>query len=95
MADPFSRFNRNLEAPARRVFLITPNDDEDVLLVTKRVRIFNDTDATTTFAFITSGGDTVTFYIPPLSVLWEDILITRVLFTGTSANLIIHGYSDE
>lgn len=95
--NPYSALDLpSLEAPAPRVFLITPNDDTTIPRVAKRLRIWNP--ETTAGAIVlhpknNAAGSNVTLNVPP-GLSYEHIICDQVLDTGTSASLVIHGYSD-
>jgi hypothetical protein len=97
MLNPYENHGANLENSATRVFQIaTPVDDVTLLQqVCKALRIYNpDAAAAHTLTYVTVKGDTVTITIPANTVWTEPAVIKQVLQTGTSALLVIHGYSD-
>lgn len=94
MFNPYENHGANLMNSATRVFLITPDDDANLEQACKAIRIWNPDAAAKTVTFVTVKGDEVTVTIPATSVWVEPAVIEKVLETGTSALLVIHGYSD-
>lgn len=93
MFDPYRRDKPGLSDPANNLVVITPDDDNDIPLGVKSLRIFSTSEAVTTVHAVTVAGDTVSFNIPPLT-LWTEPLRIKRLLTQTSAGLTIHGYTD-
>lgn len=95
MRNPYENHGPNLANSATKMFVIIPLDDTDLERVCKSIRIWNpDAANAATIRFSTLDGDDITVNVPPMSVWTEPCVITRVHATGTSAGLIIHGYSD-
>ncbi|USM11598.1 hypothetical protein vBCbaSRXM_153 [Citromicrobium phage vB_CbaS-RXM] len=83
----------NLHKTGQDMFAISPNDNEELELVAKALRIYNDTDEMQTLTFITYSGRTVQIKVPPTALIYEDVMVRKVMDTGTGA-LSIHGYTD-
>jgi hypothetical protein len=94
--DPYSReYDRALGNPASDIFLITPNDENDLQRGVKALRIYNPTSGAATLSVVTADGTTVSGLYIPAGALWtEPLRVSRVRATGTTASLIIHGYTD-
>lgn len=93
--DPYARYDRNLDAAASILFLITPSDDEPLWRGIKRIRIYNSTEEVLQVTLkATRSEDPVTLAVPPLSIIWEDLRVDWVYDTGTDTGLVLHGYSD-
>ncbi len=94
MKDDYKNIARpTLSGAAADMFRITPNNDEDLPEVSRGLRIFNDGETVETVTFVTYHNSTITISVPPQSLTVEDVLVRRVLATGTGA-VVIHGYSD-
>lgn len=94
MDDPYLHNAANLENSATKIISITPDDDDPIAQVCKALRIYNPNTAAATIHIVTKGGSDVTLTIPA-SCLWtEPAIVTHVKAAGTSAGLIIHGYTD-
>lgn len=92
--DPYKRNGSSLETPARRIFLITPDDNNDLARTAKALRIWNPTTADATISLVTDFGDAITLDVPAGALIIEPVVTDRVRSTGTTAALKIHGYSD-
>lgn len=94
MDNPYLRHAANLENSASKIIEITPDDVLPLDQVCKALRIFNPNAAAATIVIVTTGGSEVTLTIPA-SCLWtEPAIVTHVKATGTTAELILHGYTD-
>lgn len=94
MFDPYSRDTPGVADPANDLFLITPNDDNDLLRGVKALRIWNPTDSAATLTVTTVRGTTITLTVPAQSLWVESLRVSAVKETGTAAGLVIHGYTD-
>lgn len=92
--NPYAHYGPNLTNSATKMFPIVPSDTDELARVCKSIRIWNPDAAAHTVSFVTAGGDTVTVSVPANALWTEPAVIKQVLFTGTSALLVIHGYSD-
>lgn len=94
MFDPYSRDTPGLADPASNLYDITPNDDEDLPMGIKALRIFNPNATTATIHVITLTGNEVAFNVPALSLWTEPLRIKRIL-ESTSSGVILQGYTDR
>lgn len=94
MIDPYKKDTPGMSDPAKNLILITPDDENDIPVGVKALRIFNSNGTTSTVAVITATGDAVSLNIPALSLWSEPLRIERLMDTGTSAGVIVHGYTD-
>lgn len=94
MIDPYKKDTPGMSDPAKNLILITPDDDNDIPVGVKALRIFNSNASTATIAVITATGDEAAFSIPALSLWSEPLRINRLMDTGTSAGVVVHGYTD-
>lgn len=94
MTDLYKHIQRpSLTGVPRTIMLVVPSDSDDLPSTAKGLRILNETIGMQGLTFVTGGGDAVFFLIPPQSLLYEDVLVTRVHATGTGI-LTIHAYLD-
>lgn len=94
MLDPYTYHGANLMNSARKMFQILPSDTDQVESVCKAIRIWNPNNTAETVRFLTYSGEDITVWVPANSVWTEPTVITQVFETGTTSQLIIHGYSD-
>lgn len=94
MFDPYSRDTPGLADPANNLYLITPDDDNDIPVGIKALRIFNPNDTTATIHVITMTGNQISFNIPALCLWTEPLRVKRVL-EATSVGVILQGYTDR
>lgn len=94
MFDPYSRDTPGLADPASNLYDITPDDDNDIPMGIKALRIWNPNEFTATVHVITLTGNEVVINVPALSLWTEPLRITRVLET-TTGGLILQGYTDR
>ncbi len=96
MNSKFRRYAGSLSGPALAITLITPSDDTPVPRGVRLLRIFNNTDTPKNLSLTPFGncGISVDLPIPPLTLVWEEIMVSYVRATGTGTGLVIHGYSD-
>lgn len=94
MIDPYARDTPGLAEPALNLVLIQPDDDNDLPIGIKALRIWNPNPTSATIHAITMVGDQVAFSIPAQS-LWTEPLRIRRILTITSSGLTIHGYTDR
>jgi hypothetical protein len=94
MYDPYSRDAPGLADPANNLIPIVPNDDEDIPVGIKALRIWNPNEFTATLHVITMMDDLVSFSVPALSLWTEPLRVKRVL-TATSNGIVLHGYTDR
>lgn len=94
MLNPYIHHGPNLENSATKVLVITPDDDADLSQVCKALRIYNPNDVAATIHLLTTGGSEVTLTIPSKTLWTEPTVVEKVFETGTTVELIIHGYTD-
>lgn len=94
MIDPYRRDVPGLADPATNLIPIIPNDDEDLPIGIKALRIWNPNEFTATLHVITMADDLVSFSVPALSLWTEPLRIKRIL-TATSNGVVLHGYTDR
>lgn len=94
MFDPYNRDTPGLADPANNLIPIVPNDDEDIPVGIKALRIWNPNEFTATLHVITMMDDLVSFSVPALSLWTEPLRVKRVL-TATSNGIVLHGYTDR
>lgn len=82
--DNFEGYKVSLDAPAEDAFSITPDDDNDLAVVTRALLL----DAAGDVAVITAKGTTITL---PLQAGINSVRVKRVLETGTTEGLTIIG----
>jgi len=94
--NPFKNLNvPSLTGAATSCFLITPDDDNELPKAVKGLRVYNSAATAATIRFDTIDGDTVTLDFPATTLVYEDIAVSKVYETGTTAtDLTIHGLSD-
>lgn len=94
MTDPYVNYPKNPEAPATGLVLITPTDGADLGQVVKALRIWNGEAADETIR-VSLVSDPATYFdlTVPAGLTIENIRVARVQATGTTATLIIHGYT--
>lgn len=73
--------------------LVVPSDTADLPITAKGLRIVNVTTAFQSVTFLAGNGKPVTLLVPPKSLIFEDIIVGRVMATGTGT-LTIHAYHD-
>jgi hypothetical protein len=94
MNDPYFSHGPTLENGATSVILITPDDNADLPKVCKALRIWNPNPTPAVIRITPKDGGTVDLTVPANSLWTEPTITTKVSLTGTTAGLIIHGYSD-
>ena len=94
MYDPYARDTPGLADPANNLIPIFPNDDADIPIGIKALRIWNPNEFTATIHAITMMDDLVSFSVPALSLWTEPLRIKRIL-TQTSNGVVLHGYTDR
>lgn len=94
MIDPYRRDTPGLSDPANNLIPIIPDDDNDLPIGIKALRIWNPNEFTATLHVITMTGDLVSFSVPALSLWTEPLRVQRVL-TATSNGVVLHGYTDR
>jgi hypothetical protein len=83
---------RDLNLACSSIFLITPSNSADLTSYAVALRIWNPNGTASTIALETVDGDSVTLTVPATSLTIEPLYVAKVLSTGTSGGLIIHGY---
>ena len=84
MTDRYQNTSSGLDSPALDAFTITPNDNTDLVEVTRALYIGGSGDVT----LVTKSGTQVTFSnISSGSLL--PVRVARILVTGTTANNIV------
>lgn len=81
--DLFKNYTQGLESPATRMIEITPDDNNDLTLVTRAITA----EMAGHLRIVTAGGDTGRIFIAAGAIL--PIRVRRVLATGTTANGIV------
>jgi hypothetical protein len=92
--DPYANHGPNLANAAREIFAITPHATNDLPKACKALRVVNKEATWATLAIVTIDGSTVTLDIPPNCLWTEPTIVAKVLVAGTTATLVIHGYTD-
>lgn len=92
--NPYVHYATGVDGPATNLALITPSDTDQLAKACKSLRVYNPTAGAVTVAFVTTGGATVTLTFPANSLVVEPVIVLQVLLTGTSAGVILHGYTD-
>lgn len=92
--DPYAKDAPSVADPANNLFDITPDDDNDLPVGIKALRITNEETTFEDVVVTTVAGDDVTFKVPPTSVWIEPLRAARVLATGTGT-VTIQGYTDD
>ena len=92
--DPYRRDTPGLSDPSNNLVLITTDDDNDIAMGIKALRIWNPNDFAAMIYVITVTGDQVAFSVPALSLWTEPLRISRAL-TDTTAGVVLHGYTDH
>ena len=83
----------DLDQAITTCFLITPNDSADLSPFAAGLRIWNPNANASTVAIETVNGDSVTITVPASALTIEPLYVAKVKSTGTTAGLIIHGYT--
>lgn len=94
MIDPYARDTPGLADPALNLIPLIPDDDNDLPLGVKALRIWNPNATSATLHVITAVGDQVSFSVPAQS-LWTEPLRIRRILTTTSGGITLHGYTDR
>lgn len=94
MYDPYKNDVPGVESPAANIIEITPSDSDEIVVGVKSLRLFNNSPTLATISVETSVGEQITLPIPGGAFYVEPLRVRKVFFTGTSASLIIHGYTD-
>lgn len=95
MQDPFKKATSyNLAQPASDLFSITPSDSLTLIKGVKALRLYNPEATVGTVTVLLKSGDTMPIPVPPNGLVVETVRVTKVLATGTSSTIQIHGYSD-
>lgn len=94
MIDPYKRDTPGMADPANNVYLLTPDDDNDIPVGIKALRIFNPNEFTAYIYVVTIKGKSIGLPIPALC-LWTEPLRIKRLLTDTTSGLVIHGYTDS
>lgn len=94
MFDPYRRDAVSVSDPANDLFLIVPSNSEDLPRGLKAIRIWNPTESDATLTVTTMGGTTITIPIAARTLWVESLRIRAVKVTGTTAALVLHGYTD-
>ena len=87
MSDVFSSFAPGLEAPASRVFAITPHNSTDFSFDTRAIYVGTGGN----IAVVTAAGDVVTFSNVPTGTILP-VRATRVNSTNTTASNLVGMY---
>lgn len=93
MNDPYNNDQPGVSDPANNLFDITPDDDTDLAVGVKALRITNEEATFQNVALTTVTGDDVTISIPPACVWIEPLRVARVKATGTGT-VTVQGYTD-
>lgn len=94
MKNPYLHHGPNLVNSATSVFPIVPSDVDDLPKVIKALRVWNAEAAAANIHYTTVDGDEVTVSVPANTLWSEPVVIKKVHATGTTATLVLHGYSD-
>lgn len=93
MFDPYSRDVAGLSDTSSNLIPLVPDDNTDIPVGIKAMRIWNPNDTSATIHVITKEGDQVAFTVPPVALWTEPLRILRLL-ENTSNGVVIHGYTD-
>lgn len=86
--NPHPNAGATLESSPERIFLITPDDDNDLAMITTAISFVEEG----TLTVITKGGDTVTIPEGALAPGCQHLMrVKRVLETGTTVTGLV-GY---
>ena len=95
--NPFTTRATSLDAPARRMTGITPNDAADLPVYAKALRVFNGSEETAQVT-VTPAGEANDAHSVTLKFPWglsvEPCMVRRVWAAGTTPGLTLHGYLD-
>lgn len=94
MFDPYARDVPSVNDPANDLFLIDPSDSAELTRGVKALRIFNPSASAATIAVITVGGSSLSLTVPAESLWVEPLRVRAINASGTTAGLVIHGYTD-
>lgn len=94
MFDPYGRDVAGLSDTSSNLIPLTPDDDADIPIGIKAMRIWNPNETSATIHVITLQGEQVSFSVPAVS-LWTEPLRIKRLLEDTSAGVVIHGYTDR
>lgn len=94
MFDPYARDTPGVSDPANDIFLITPDDGENLERAVKALRIWNPAEEVATISGVTIKDTAFTITVPAGSLWVEPIRAKAINATGTSVGLVIHGYTD-
>lgn len=95
MTNPYDNWSASPTSPARLLTAIVPDDGTDLSEPAKALRIWNpsETSATINLIALSATGDTPTTIFVPPGLTVEPVMVRRVLATGTTDGLALHGYS--
>ena len=93
--DPYARDAPGLNDPASNLVLVTPDDDNDLPIAGKALRVWNPTVSAAQITLDTGLGDTVVIDVPAESLWTEPLRVIKVHDTGTTAGMTIHVYTDR
>ena len=93
MNDPYLRDAPSVADPANNLVDLTQDDNNPIPVGVKALRIFNPATTVSDLAVKTVGGNTITLKIPAGALVVEPLRITHLL-SGTTAGLIVQGYTD-
>lgn len=94
MFDPYARDTPSVSDPANDLFLINPDDAELLERGVKALRVWNPTEEVATVSGVTSMGSAFTIAVPAGSLWVEPLRVKSIAATGTTAGVVIHGYTD-
>lgn len=94
MFDPYGKDVAGLSDTSSNLIPLTPDDNADIPIGIKALRIWNPNDTSATIHVITLVGDQVAFTIPAFS-LWTEPLRIKRLLVATTDGIVIHGYTDK
>ena len=94
MFDPYRNDSPGIADPASDIIHIIPTDDSNLEIGVKSLRIWNPNEAAANLRVTTIAGTVVNLPLPAESLVVEPVRVSIVHATGTSAGLVIHGYTD-
>lgn len=93
MFDPYASDTPGMGEPARDLVPLTPDDDNDLAVGVKALRIYNPLETAATIYVITAAGVARDFKVPAACVWTEPLRINRLL-EATTDGIEVHGYTD-
>lgn len=96
-SDPHAYSTTDAGTPSRRLAVITPSDTADLAIYARALRIWVPSALTSATLRLTpihaDDGETVDLIVPP-GLTYEPTGARRILATGTTSGIVIHGFID-